>query len=139
LDFLWEEWPAVVRIGGVEDYLHEAALAGNPPSNTIYDPDNDGMRLQSLGVHEHWNNPIDKQYSRNLGTGNGIELRYFKLNHYPGDLNSDDYVGVEDLMQLTEQWLWFGSLGAILEDMKEDGSVNFQDFEVLSENWGIAY
>jgi hypothetical protein len=25
-------------------------------------------------VHEHWNNPIDKQYSRNLGTGQGIEL-----------------------------------------------------------------
>jgi len=25
-------------------------------------------------VHEHWNNPIDKQYSRNLGTGPGIEL-----------------------------------------------------------------
>jgi hypothetical protein len=25
-------------------------------------------------VYEHWNNPADKQYSRNLGTGNGIEL-----------------------------------------------------------------
>jgi len=25
-------------------------------------------------VHEHWNNPVDKQYSRNLGTGDGIEL-----------------------------------------------------------------
>jgi hypothetical protein len=30
--------------------------------------------LQSLGAHEHWNNATDKQYSRNLGTGNGIEL-----------------------------------------------------------------
>jgi len=27
-----------------------------------------------MGVHEHWNNPVDKQYSRNLGTGDGIEL-----------------------------------------------------------------
>jgi hypothetical protein len=27
-----------------------------------------------LGVHEHWNNPVDRQYSRNLGTGQGIEL-----------------------------------------------------------------
>jgi hypothetical protein len=27
-----------------------------------------------LGTHEHWNNPTDKQYSRNLGTGKGIEL-----------------------------------------------------------------
>ena len=30
--------------------------------------------LASLGVHEHWNNPADRQYSRNLGTGDGIEL-----------------------------------------------------------------
>jgi len=27
-----------------------------------------------LGVEEHWNNSTDKQYSRNLGTGTGIEL-----------------------------------------------------------------
>lgn len=32
----------------------------------------------SLGVHEHWNNATDKQYSRNLGTGNGIELISYK-------------------------------------------------------------
>ena len=32
--------------------------------------------MTSLGVHEHWNNEIDKQYSRNLGTGDGIELLY---------------------------------------------------------------
>jgi hypothetical protein len=25
-------------------------------------------------VHEHWNNPEDKEYTRNLGTGDGIEL-----------------------------------------------------------------
>jgi hypothetical protein len=25
-------------------------------------------------VHEHWNNATDKKYSRNLGTGKGIEL-----------------------------------------------------------------
>ena len=31
-------------------------------------------RLASLGVHEHWNNPQEKKYSRNLGTGEGIEL-----------------------------------------------------------------
>ncbi len=30
--------------------------------------------MTSLGVHEHWNNPVDKQYSRNLGTSEGIEL-----------------------------------------------------------------
>jgi hypothetical protein len=25
-------------------------------------------------VHEHWNNAVEKKYTRNLGTGNGIEL-----------------------------------------------------------------
>jgi hypothetical protein len=30
--------------------------------------------LKSLGVHEHWNNDSDRQYSRNLGGKDGIEL-----------------------------------------------------------------
>jgi hypothetical protein len=58
----------------VDNYLHEAAQANNPPSGTFYAPNKDGLRLSSLGVHEHWNNSIDKQYTRNLKTGNGIEL-----------------------------------------------------------------
>jgi hypothetical protein len=60
--------------GAVDNYLHEGAQANNPPSGTFYHPNGDTVRLQSLGVHEHWNNATDKQYSRNLGTGNGIEL-----------------------------------------------------------------
>ena len=82
-DFLRNEWPNVVsgsqgvssrRGEGPQDHLHEAALANNPASGTFYDPGKTGSRLSSLGVHEHWNNPTDKQYSRNLGTGTGIEL-----------------------------------------------------------------
>ncbi len=80
-DFLATEWPDDVLAanlqGGAEDYLHEAALADNPPSGTIYQPG--GQRLSSLGVHEHWNNASDKQYSRNLGTSNGIELVYLYI------------------------------------------------------------
>jgi len=63
-----------VIFGNVDNYLHEAAQANNPLSGTFYAPNKDGIRLSSLGVHEHWNNPIDKQYTRNLKTGNGIEL-----------------------------------------------------------------
>jgi hypothetical protein len=74
LDFLRTE-PTMDQVyGSVDNYLHEAALAHNPPSGTSYDPEGDGVPLGSLGVHEHWNNPIDKAYSRNLGTGSGIEL-----------------------------------------------------------------
>ncbi len=75
-DFLWTEWDDAPHRSGTTDYLVEAALADDPPSGTFYDPDHKGnaTRLASLGVHEHWNNPTDKQYSRNLGTGKGIEL-----------------------------------------------------------------
>jgi hypothetical protein len=75
-DFLRNEWDDGSHRSGVNDYLIEAAMADKPPSGTFYDPDHEGnvTRLSSLGVYEHWNNPTDKQYSRNLGTGNGIEL-----------------------------------------------------------------
>lgn len=82
-DFLLAEWPGVVtggggapgRLrGGAEDYLHEAAAIDDPPSGNHYNPDHDGYFPTSLGVHEHWNNPVDKQYSRNLGVNAGIEL-----------------------------------------------------------------
>jgi len=75
-DFLWTEWNDHPHISGADDYLHEAALADNPPSGTFYDPDHSTnvTRLPGLGVHEHWNSPQAKQYSRNLGKGAGIEL-----------------------------------------------------------------
>ena len=56
-----------------QNYLHEAALAYAPPSGTYYH-DGYGNYVTSLGTHEHWNNPIDRQYSRNLGLDKGIEL-----------------------------------------------------------------
>ncbi len=60
--------------GHVDSFLHESALANQPPSGVVYDPEGDGSGLASLGVHEHWNNAAEKKYSRNLGTGDGIEL-----------------------------------------------------------------
>ncbi len=68
LDFLNAEMGLTAN---ADNYLHEAALIGAPPSKTNYV--NRGNNT-SMGVHEHWNNPIEKQYSRNLGTGQGIEL-----------------------------------------------------------------
>jgi hypothetical protein len=76
-DFLSQQWPDhALGNEGVQDYLHEMALADNPPSGTFYDPEGDGIRMTSQGVHEHWNNASDKLYSRNLGSGDGIELTY---------------------------------------------------------------
>ena len=63
-----------VQMPGVDDYLHQAADSANWPKGIKYDPNGTGQYIASLGVHEHWNDAIKKQYTRNLGTGNGIEL-----------------------------------------------------------------
>lgn len=76
LDFAITEWPDAPDMKYSDFYLEEMALADKPPSGTSYDPERDGTTLTSLGVTEHWNNPKDKQYTRNLKTGNGIELVY---------------------------------------------------------------
>jgi hypothetical protein len=80
-DFLRSEYTSTtpyawVQMEGVDDYLHQAADVTNWPQGIAYDPENDGTTISSLGVHEHWNSLDKKQYSRNLGTGNGIELLF---------------------------------------------------------------
>lgn len=71
-DFLRSEFTNFVQMRGTDDYLHQAADSSNWPEGIVYQPS--GERLGSLGVHEHWNNPSEMKYSRNLGTGEGIEL-----------------------------------------------------------------
>jgi hypothetical protein len=65
-----------VQMPGVDDYLHQAADSTNWPAGIKYDPNNTGVHVFSLGVHEHWDNATDKKYTRNLNptTGTGIEL-----------------------------------------------------------------
>jgi hypothetical protein len=135
-DFLWIEWPDSPRMSGTDDYLHEAALADNPPSGTFYDPEADGVSLASLGVHEHWNNPIDKQYSRNLGSGDGIELTCPAACDFDGD----GVVGSADLMTLSAQWLQTSDrLSAdIAHGPCGDGIVDMQDFAALARHWSAA-
>jgi uncharacterized protein (DUF362 family) len=67
LDILRNEPNATQVRGNADNYLHEAALAAKPPSGTVYG-------LPSLGVHEHWNNAVERKYSRNHGKKEGIEL-----------------------------------------------------------------
>ena len=62
------------QMEGVDDYLHQAADSVNWPEGIQYDPENDGIVIGSLGVHEHWNNAEEKLYSQNMGTADGIEL-----------------------------------------------------------------
>ncbi len=78
-DFLLEEYKdrsseKYPYMDGADDFLYQAADPSYWPATTDYDPEGDGSVIGSLGVFEHWNNASDKQYTRNLGTGDGIEL-----------------------------------------------------------------
>ena len=83
-DFLSSEFTGDRNIGdnagtyvqkpAADDYLRQAADSSLWAEGIKYDPDNDSSYFSSLGVYEHWNNEIDKQYSRDLETGDGIEL-----------------------------------------------------------------
>jgi hypothetical protein len=139
VDFLRSE-PTVTDVADAndystaDDYLHEAAVAHDPCSGTLYDPDGEG-RLESLGVHEHWNNATDKQYSRNLRTSGGVELvSSAPAQVIPGDFEPDGDVDLFDLGVLTGHWLepvqpcWNG-------DLTNDSQVNMLDFARLAENW----
>ena len=132
-DFLQAEWNDYPYYDGADDYLHEAALAENPPSGTFYDPNNDGIGLTSLGAHEHWNNSWLKQYSRNLGTGDGIELTSPVL----ADFNGDGVVDCEDFTTLMDQWLQTSEqLSAdIAPGPSGDGIVDMEDLALFTDFW----
>jgi hypothetical protein len=76
---------------GVDDYMKQAADPKQWPAGITYDPEADGTPITSLGVYEHWNNATDMQYSRNLSTGNGIELVKYAgptTDNYEGEATS---------------------------------------------------
>jgi hypothetical protein len=134
-DFLRTEWNDYPHYDGADDYLHEAALANDPPSGTIYDPEKDGVPLESLGVHEHWNNSTDKQYSRNLGIGEGIELIQASVfNIIPGDFELDGDVDFDDLWVLSTYWLEYNRRGCI-GDLDGDNIVDLKDLAIFAQNW----
>jgi len=68
--------PRIMIRENASDYLQEMATADQPPSGTVYMQD--GKRVGSLGVHEHWDSDATRQYSRNKDprNGKGIELIY---------------------------------------------------------------
>jgi len=138
-DFLLTEWPFVVAEsgleGGAEDYLHEAALANQPPSQTQYQPDGETYPLtSSLGVHEHWNNSQDKQYSVNLGLGPGIELiQVESSSRHPADFDTDGDVDMSDFGQLQSCMALAGAIptGCEESDLNMDTAVDALDLSIF--------
>jgi len=146
LDFLRNQWRELWVSAAdrtVDDYLHEAAEANDPCSGTFYDPDHplgdpNKTRLPSLGVHEHWDSNSTRQYTRNLGTGNGIELvNSAELScggDIEGDVNIDCEVNYEDLAAIRENWLT-PQTEARFGDLYNDDEVNFKDFAMMAKDW----
>lgn len=71
-----EDFPIILKTE-IADMLSQCASSDYWATGISYDPEGDGTSIGSLGVFEHWNNATDRQYSRNLGTGYGIELKYY--------------------------------------------------------------
>lgn len=53
----------------------------------------------------------------------------------PGDITCPDGVGIEDLAQLSSQWMLTGNLTADIAPQNGDNEVNEQDLKVITENW----
>lgn len=71
MDLLISEWPEFGSFSFCDEYLREAASLPNAPSGTIYRTN--GKTLERpLGLFEHWNNGIDKKYTK-------IDMVYKKL------------------------------------------------------------
>ena len=68
------------QMAACDDYINQAADSSYWPKGFKYDPENDVTSISSLGCCEHWNNQEDKQYSRNLNSGDGIELVFINNN-----------------------------------------------------------
>jgi hypothetical protein len=92
-----EKYPYML---GLDDYMKQAADPANWPAGIIYDPEDDGIPIGSLGVYEHWNSVATKQYTRNLGTGNGIELKSYTALPVDNYVSEKVNTGIEDSKNL---------------------------------------
>jgi sugar lactone lactonase YvrE len=128
---------------GTHDYLHEAALIPDPCSGANYDPNDDGGLTESLGVHEHWNDATDKQYSRNLDPVNGTGIELITGPERIGDFDNNGRVDFKDFAILAAAWLskpedanWNADC-----DISEpsDDVIDERDLKVFCENWLNVY
>ena len=91
--------------------------------------------MNSLGVHEHWNNPTDKQYSRDLGAGNGIELIMSDPLSCEGGFGSDGDVDGFDLAVFATDFET-GCSGGCDGDLDGDVDVDESDLAIFAADFG---
>ncbi len=143
-DFMDNEWDGAVgtingypQYSGTDDYLHEAALIPDPCSGVNYDPNDDGGLTESLGIHEHWNNAIDKQYSRNIDPLNGTGIQLVTELLLAVDFDGNGSIDSEDFAILAAAWLsepGDGNWNAAC-DIYSDGIIDEYDLNVFCDHW----
>jgi hypothetical protein len=145
LDFLAAESSYSINgsSGQPDVYLHEAALADNPPSGTFYAPNDDNVRLASLGVHEHWNDADNKQYTKNLDpvNGTGIELTIVEKGTgvtpdpgLKGDVNSNGTIDIFDALLVAQHYVNLPvSIDLTQADTDCDGNINIRDALLIAQ------
>ncbi|MBN1391310.1 MAG: SMP-30/gluconolactonase/LRE family protein, partial [Sedimentisphaerales bacterium] len=148
MDYEWDTLPPTninghPQYSGTDDYLHEAALIPDPPSGAVYDPNDDGGLTESLGVHEHWNNATDKQYSRNLDPVYGIGIELVTGPERIGDFDNNGRVDFKDFAILALAWQsttidsnWDPDCDI---SMPSDGIIDELDLKVFCDNWLNVY
>lgn len=142
MDYEWDDTGTMngyPQYSGTDDYLHEAALIPDPCSGANYDPNDDGGLTESLGVHEHWNNATNKQYSRNLDPINGEGIELVTESGPAGDFYTDGIVDFRDFAVFASAWgsepgddQWQDALDLVI-----DGKIDEQDLSVFCDNWLI--
>jgi len=138
-DFLYEEWSNYPHMSGADDYLHEAALANDPCSGATYDPNNDGGPIESLGVHEHWNNATDKQYTRDLDPENGTGIELSTEVPASGDFDDSNGVDFPDFATFAAAWGTVKGEGNFDPNcdisIPSDGVIDVLDLAEFSKYW----
>jgi sugar lactone lactonase YvrE len=138
-DFLYTEWTTLPRMSGADDYLHEAALIPDPPSDANYAPNHNGGLIKSLGVHEHWNDANNKQYTRNLDPVNGTGIELVAAPAPFGDFDNNGRVDFRDFALFATAWAsrpgddnWNAACDI---SIPSDGVINERDLDVFCDNW----
>jgi hypothetical protein len=94
---------------------------------------------KSLGVHEHWNDATDKQYSRNLDPINGTGIELVTEPGIVGDFNGDGVVNFVDFAVFANAWRskagdanWNPACDI---STPSDGIINELDLAAFCDHW----